>query len=134
MGGTNEGEVDEVEVDQIKLTRCPDLLRCCIQNTPSPASQPLEGQLSLSFCVPAPPLVWEPRSRLSLGRVWGRQNDIGLIQICILGRPLPYYCYSNPNHASTNSAFMRKSYIFCKDPAIWFAYRQEFPTNERRVL
>ena len=89
-GGTNEGKVDEVEVDQIKLTRCRDLLRSCNQYNPSPASQPLEGQLSLSLCFPAPSLVWEPRSRLPLGRVWGRHNDVGLIQICILVCPLPY--------------------------------------------
>ena len=104
-------------VDQIKLTRCPDLLRCCTQYTPSPASQPLEGQLSLSLCVPAPPLVWEPWSRLPLRRVWGRHNDVGLIQICILVYPSPYYRYSNPNHASTNSAFLRKATCFMQFPS-----------------
>ena len=38
--------------------------------------------------------------------------DLVVIQICILVWPLPYYPHSNPNHASTNSAFLRKATFF----------------------
>ena len=56
------------------LARCHVLvlLHCCIQNAPSPAAQPLEGQLpSLSALLIYCGYVY-PRSSLPLGRVWDK--------------------------------------------------------------